>query len=324
MEDNNSIPQIYEFYSSAMTKNVDWLWYPYIPYGKITLIQGDPGDGKSTFILSIASLLSRGLDMPDGFKVPESRNIIYQCCEDSITDTIKPRLISAGADCSKIAYIIDDDSTLTLSDDRIEQTISETRAGLFIIDPLQSYIGSNGDISNVSKMRPLLNKLSRISAKYNCAVVIVSHMNKSISGKNLYRSIGSIDIAAISRSVLMLMRDDNDPSLRHIIHVKSSLAKEGDGISFYLGSEKGIRWTNDTTPFLGDILEKNYSKSKRLFVADSLMEILANGAQPTTMIIGFFKQNGISERTVNEAKKNLNIQAFKKGNKWYWKLPEKE
>lgn len=323
MEDNH-ISQIYEFYSSTTTKNVDWLWYPYIPYGKITLIQGDPGDGKSTFILSIASLLSRGLDMPDGFKVPEARNVIYQCSEDSIADTIKPRLISAGADCSKIAYIIDDDSTLTLSDDRIEQTISETRAGLFIIDPLQSYIGSDGDISNVSKMRPLLNKLSRISAKYNCAIVIVSHMNKSISGKNLYRSIGSIDIAAISRSVLMLIRDDNDTSLRHIIHVKSSLAKEGDGISFYLGSDKGIRWTNDTVPFLGDILEKNYSKSKRLFVADSLMEILANGSQPTTMIIGFFKQNGISERTVNEAKKNLNIQAFKKGNKWYWKLPEKE
>ena len=95
----------YEYFSSVTQHKVEWLWYPYIPYGKLTILQGDPGEGKSTFILNVAALLTRGKDMPDGFRVPEAQRVVYQTAEDNIADTVKPRLVAAGADCGKVAYI---------------------------------------------------------------------------------------------------------------------------------------------------------------------------------------------------------------------------
>ena len=122
---------ICEYYSNVTPKPVDWLWYPYIPFGKLTVIQGDPGEGKSTFVLNLVSLLTNGRPMPDGYKTPKPRVAIYQCAEDGMADTIKPRLEQAGADCEKVAYIIDDDIALTLEDGRIESAIKETGASVF-------------------------------------------------------------------------------------------------------------------------------------------------------------------------------------------------
>ena len=126
---------IYDYYSNIEAKSVDWLWFPYIPFGKLTVIQGDPGEGKSTFVINLLSLLTKGLPMPDGFVPGHSYTAIYQCAEDGIADTIKPRLEQAGADCSKVAYIADSDVVLTLEDGRIESAIKETGARVFVIDP---------------------------------------------------------------------------------------------------------------------------------------------------------------------------------------------
>ena len=114
---------IYDYYSNIEAKSVDWLWFPYIPFGKLTVIQGDPGEGKSTFVINLLSLLTKGHPMPDGFVPMQSYTAIYQCAEDGIADTIKPRLEQAGADCSKVAYIADSDVALTLEDGRIESAI---------------------------------------------------------------------------------------------------------------------------------------------------------------------------------------------------------
>ena len=113
----------YEYFSSVTQRKVEWLWYPYIPYGKITVIQGDPGEGKSTFILNIAALLTKGKAMPDGFRVSGVQKVIYQTAEDNLADTVKPRLLAAGADCNQVAYIIDEDASLTLENSRIEEVI---------------------------------------------------------------------------------------------------------------------------------------------------------------------------------------------------------
>ncbi len=195
---------MYDYYSNVRQRKVDWLWYPYIPYGKLTVLQGDPGDGKSTFILQIAALLSKGFQMPDGYQVEESQSIIYQCSEDDLADTVKPRLIAAGADCARIAFIVDDDERLTLEDERIEKTLAATKARLLIIDPIQAYLTQDYDMQNAIRMRTVLGGLSDLAAKYQCAIVLVGHMNKASGGKDLYRGLGSIDIAAIARSVLMI------------------------------------------------------------------------------------------------------------------------
>jgi len=163
----------YEYFSSVTQHNVEWLWYPYIPYGKLTILQGDPGEGKSTFILNVAALLTRGKDMPDGFRVPEAQRVVYQTAEDNIADTVKPRLVAAGADCDKVAYIVDDEFPLTLEDDRIEKVIEQTGARLFILDPLQGYLSQDSDMTNAGRMRSQLKRLADIASRHRCAVVIV-------------------------------------------------------------------------------------------------------------------------------------------------------
>lgn len=114
----------YEYFSSVTQRKAEWLWYAYITYGKFTIIKGNLGEGKSTFMLNIAALLTRRKNMPDGYHVSEPQRAVYQTAEDNLADTVKYRLVSVGADCNKIVYIIDEENPLTLEDSRME-SISE-------------------------------------------------------------------------------------------------------------------------------------------------------------------------------------------------------
>lgn len=203
-------------YSNVEATSVRWLWYPYISYGKLTLLQGDPGEGKSTFIIRVAAALTKGEALPGCCKPDEPVTVIYQCSEDGLSDTVKPRLMEAGADCSRVVYIVEEEIPLTLDDERIEDAIAQTGAKLMIIDPIQAFMGPDADWNNAIKIRHMLRNLSSTAQKYNCAVVMVGHLNKMTGGKNLYRGLGSIDIAAIARSVLMISRDKEEPSKRYM------------------------------------------------------------------------------------------------------------
>ena len=221
-----------EFYSNVKASEVEWVWYPYIPCGKITMLQGDPGEGKSTLIIHIAAILTKGGYLPDGQKIKRPEMVIYQCSEDGKGDTIKPRLEQAGADCNRVAFIKEDNDKLTLEDERIRNAIIQISAKMVVLDPIQAFIGHNGNMTNAVKMREILSKLSKVAAETNCAIVLVGHMNKSGGGNQLYRGLGSIDIAAAARSILMVSRDKEEPWKRYMFPVKSSLAPEGEQIGF--------------------------------------------------------------------------------------------
>jgi len=312
----------FEYFSEVKQRKVEWLWYPYIPYGKITILQGDPGEGKSTFILNIAALLTRGAKMPDGSGGGKAQTVIYQCAEDDIADTIKPRLIAAGADCGKIAYIIDDNSELTFEDARIEEILNKTGARLLVIDPIQAFLVQDSDMQSAARMRSALGKLADVAAKYQCAVVLVGHLNKSYSGKNLYRGLGSIDIAAIARSVLMIARDSANSSIRYMFPVKASLAPEGSAIGFTFADGQ-FQWLGecdiDSTTIEGSIFSRN-EKIER--AKAYLIRILKEGALPSNHIYKMVEHLDVGKRTVETAKKELGIQAFRKNNTWYWRLPD--
>lgn len=320
---NEHSREIFEFVSQVQAKPVDWLWYPYIPCGKLTLLQGDPGEGKSTFMLNIAALLTRGSDMPDGYKIEKPHTVVYQCAEDGMADTIKPRLVAAGADCDKIAYIIDDNSELTLDDNRIEETVRQTGARLLILDPLQSFLAQDGDMHSAGRMRTVLGKLATVAAKHNCAVVLIGHMNKAAGGKHLYRSLGSIDIAAIARSVLMIARDETYPELRYMFPVKSSLAPEGGAISFTFNKETGFHFIgpcNYTEPETQQSFSE--SESKKDTACKLVSQMLLGRDLPSTDIIEELLGRGMSKRTIYTAKKELCITSYKHRDVWYWHLPE--
>ena len=311
----------YEYFSSVTQRKVEWLWYPYIPYGKLTIIQGDPGEGKSTFILNVAALLTNGRNMPDGFHVPKSQNVIYQTAEDNLADTVKPRLIAARADCDKIAYIVDDALTLTLEDTRIEKAIQQTGARLFILDPLQAYLSQDSDMFNVGRIRQQLKKLANIASKYQCAMVIIGHMNKTSGEKNLYRGLGSIDIAAIARSVLMISRDKIDPTLRYMMPVKSSLAPEGQPVAFAFNRKKGIKWLGCRSIEKDCIEDFGENEGKRDLARRLMVEMLAEEDIPSKDMLKRLNVMGISERTAHTVKKELGIISHKSGHIWIWHLP---
>lgn len=189
-----------------------WLWYPYIPFGKITVIQGDPGEGKTTLILNVAALLTHGM-FPQSQEKCEPMNVIYQTAEDGLSDTVKPRLLSAGADCSHIIVINESERNVTMSDKRLEAAIAHTGAKLAILEPLQAYIGAEVDVHRANEIRPVMSHLGAIAEKYGCAIVLIGHMNKAMGMKSTYRGLGSIDITAAARSVLIVARDNNQYDL---------------------------------------------------------------------------------------------------------------
>jgi len=198
------------FFHDVRSKKVKWLWYPYIPYGKITLIQGDPGDGKTSFILNLIARMSNGDTLP--FSKAHIHGVaIYQNAEDDIADTIKPRLERQHANCQNICFI-DQTSPLLIENNSIEKAISETGAKLLVLDPLQSFMGEHIDMNRANSVRPLMQHLKKIAATTGCAIVLVGHLNKNISNKASYRGLGSIDIIAAARSVLLIGKDEENPN----------------------------------------------------------------------------------------------------------------
>ena len=176
------------------TENIKWLFYPYIPFGKVTIIQGDPGEGKTTLVLEIIARLTNGQPIIDGCKSFEPMNVVYQTCEDGLSDTIKPRLIKSGADCSRVHTIIDDNVTLTMTDIRIEETISAKNIKLLVLDPIQGFLGTDVDMHRANEIRPVMKRLANLAEKYSCAIILIGHLNKCIQGgKASYRGLGSID-----------------------------------------------------------------------------------------------------------------------------------
>ena len=271
-----------EFYSNVKTSEVEWIWYPYIPCGKITMLQGDPGEGKSTLIIHIAAILTKGGYLPDGHKIKKPEIVIYQCSEDGKGDTIKPRLAQAGADCISVAFIKDDTGELTLEDERIKTAINQIGAKMVVLDPIQAFIGHNGNMTNAVKMRETLSKLSKVAEETNCAIVLVGHMTKSSGGKQIYRGLGSIDIAATVRSILMVSRDKEEPWKRYMFPVKSSLAPEGEPIGFELDKEKGFHWMGKCQINIEELLAVEKSTAKKDVAVEYLQTLLAVEDLPST------------------------------------------
>lgn len=311
-------------YSDISPVRVDWLWYPYIAYGKITVLQGNPGDGKSHVGIQLAAALSSKGMLPNGTRLPGTQHVIYQCAEDGLADTIKPRLIDAGADCSNVAFL--DDEILTLDDEKIREAIVDYGARLLVIDPLQAYLG-NSDISSASSIRRIMNRLCRWAGIYNCAVLIIGHLNKKESANDLYRGLGSIDVTAAARSVLQLDQNPYYPDIKVIRHVKSSLAAKGDNVMFRIIPGHGLEWIHDceadenSSEIKTEVKDLDISKQETVarLIKDALKEGPVSGAELLHMFINM----GIGMKTVRNVKSMLGIQSVRKDNKWFWVMPEK-
>ena len=310
------------YYNEIEKKNVSWLWYPYIPFGKITIVQGDPGEGKTTLMLKIAAMMTAGKAIPTGEGNKEACNVVYQSAEDGIADTIKPRLLQAGADCSRIAFIeTDEEETLSLGDFRFERAIRESKAKLLIIDPIQAFLNENSDLQKAGGLRKTCTYMAQVAEENECAIVFIGHLNKSGSSKGIYRGLGSIDLAAIARSILMVGRDKEDPNTRIMIPIKSSLAPEGKAYSFVIDDKVGLQWIGECDSSVEEILCNTNSLNRKLDRAKASLEVLLDQTDmPSVEVFTRMQAIGIGKRTIETAKQEMEIVSYKEKGEWYWHL----
>ena len=293
----------------VQAEQVRWLWEPYIPLGKITIIQGDPGDGKTTMALAIAAAVTSGLPLPDS-SGSSPANVIFQTAEDGLADTIKPRLGQLGANCDRVHVIDECEEALSLADERIEQAILKMDAKLFILDPLQAYLGG-ADMHSANGVRPLMKQLGSVAERTGCAIVIIGHLNKKRS-KAQYRGLGSIDIYAAARSVLSIGRIDVDEHMRAMVHGKSNLAPPGVSQAFGLDPANGFCWLGEYDISIDDLMsgrrstpENQFSRAQRL-----IESALAGEPIAAVEIMQMAEEQGISAKTLNRAKSALGGRVF--------------
>ena len=286
---------------------VEWLWKPYLPFGKLSVLQGNPGEGKTYFAMHLAAACTNGKLLPNMERM-KPFNVIYQTAEDGLGDTVKPRLIEAGADLDRVLVIDDSDVQLTLSDERIEKAIIENNARLVIIDPIQAYLGADVDMNRANEVRPIFMRLGQVAQRTGCAILLIGHLNKAAGMQSLQRGLGSIDIAAAVRSVMFIGKLKHDPTMRILTHEKSSLAPPGTSLAFSLGDEGGFRWVGEYDITADEMLSgiEPQRETKTQQAKDLICTLLAGGKQVFSEDIDKAAlERGIPGRTVRDAKREL-------------------
>ena len=301
--------------------SVDWLWFPYIPFGKLTIIQGNPGEGKTYFAMRLAAACTNRKPLP-GMETLEPFNIIYQTAEDGLGDTVKPRLMEAEADLERVLVIDDRDTPLTLADERIARAIRENNARLVIIDPVQAFLGADVDMNRANEVRPIFRSLGDIAQATGCAIVLIGHLNKAAGTQSTYRGLGSIDITAAVRSLLFIGKLKDSPTTRVLIHEKSSLAPPGQSLAFSLGDEKGFEWIGAYDITADELLagtDTAKTESKTAQAQMLILELLADGKRmPSAELEKTVNERGISSRTMRTAKSRIGdrLVTEKDGTAW--------
>lgn len=216
---------------------------PYLPEGQLTMIQGNPGDGKTAFACKLAALVSRGdplLGLPC-----DSGNVLMLSVEDD-RPVLRKRIAASGGDVNH-CFFVSDASDLTFRSPEIEEYIREKKIRLVVFDPIQAFMGADVDMNRANETRPVLAALKEMAKRNRCAVVIISHINKGMKdGLAIQRSLGSMDIPGACRSILHVGRLEDDNSRRLAAHVKSSNAEEGKSIEFSIVKDGGVSLTQFT------------------------------------------------------------------------------
>jgi hypothetical protein len=316
--------------SDVEIEEVEWLWYPYIPKNKSTIIEGDPGIGKSFITLAMATALSIGQPLPGSDESKLAKTLMFNS-EDGLGDTLKPRLKAMGADDSniysyKIPLVLDDAGKRI-----IENAIRTIQPALVTLDPLSAVIGSDVDIYKANQVRPFMTFISQLAEKYNCAIVLVRHLTKGGKDSAIYRGSGSIDFVGACRSALLVGCDPDDRSNRALVHIKSNLAPFGDALGYRIDNGRFV-WAGKSNLTASRILSpaaKEEDTSALTEAEDFLKEFLEMGAQSSQRVESNAEAKGISKATLRRASQAIGIVKIRQGEdgkrgggKWIWRLPD--
>lgn len=305
-------------------KAAEWVWFPYVPKGKITIIQGDPGEGKTTLSLFLAAQLSLPAeDRAIATEIKEPFKILYLTAEDGFDDTIMPRYFNAGGDFKNLFTIIPDEHSeaLTFTDDRIIEWLEAFKDDpkLIIFDPIQAFLG-DVDMHRANEVRPVMARIGNMSAAYQTPIVLIGHQNKQQGSKAIYRGLGSIDIAAAARSVLEVYRSGSDKNVRIVKHVKSSLAEQANPIQFEFAKDGSIRLSETISATEEKHRQTMQDKAIQFLYAALVDENKQPVERKSKSLEDVASLEGISPDTLRKARQKLNCKSYKKGNEWFTAL----
>ena len=313
---------------------VSWLWEPYVPVGKLALLDGDPGIGKSWVALSLAASVSRGRSFADDRRHgSRPRSVLYVAAEDDPADTLRPRLESVDADLSRV-FVMSADAVWHGEGGlgfirRVDQHLGRTRAQLLVIDPLHAVLGSVGATQQGS-VRQFLMCLGDVASRRSCAVLCIRHRGKSRRQGAIHSGLGSVDFVAAARSVLLACRHPADPTRVVIAQAKSSLGPQ-DASHVFAIFQPGVDWCGRLEVSADDLVS-GVTSLPRSGAAEFLRAQLENVEQASTDVFRAGRDAGFSERTLRRAKRTLRIEAVRRAQRdaprgsgqWVWRLIDQD
>ncbi len=320
-------------------EKVEWLWDRRIPLGKITVLDGDPGNGKSVMSTDLAARLSVGRTFPDG-QPCDTAGVVIMNAEDGLADTIRPRLDAAGGDPSRVLSLATvpvgdegDERHLTIPEDIpiIEEAVEQMGARLVIIDPLMAFLSGSSNAHKDQDIRRALAPLARMAERTGAAVLLVRHLNKASGGNPLYRGGGSIGIIGAARCGLLVGVHPEDENKRVLAGQKSNLSPMPDSLAYRITTATNesarIEYAGRTEAKADTLLSTPADAEERSALGDAiqfLRDELKDGPMWAKSISERARKLDISEASLRRAKGALNVQSTREGEEgWSWNLPEK-
>jgi len=337
--------EIGKLLSGVEPEEVSWLWPSWLALGKLALVDGDPGLGKSAMTLDLAARVSSGKPFPDGAECESSgAGVVLLSAEDGLADTIRPRLDAAGADTTKIlalATVPDEDGhdrLLSIPEDLalIEKGIRRVGARLVVVDPLMAFFSGDTDSHKDQGVRRALAPLAGLAERTGAAVLVIRHLNKAAANNPLYRGGGSIGIIGAARMAFVVGKDPQDENRRVLASTKNNLAMPPASLMFGLEeAERGsvcVNWLGQSDVSAKDILatpQDQEHADARSEAVEFLNDVLADGPMPAKQVVEEADDAGIAEKTLRRAKKLLDVMVYRESatgegrgsGRWMWKLP---
>lgn len=329
-------------------REIKWLWPGRVPMGRITLLVGRPGEGKSFLTTDMAARITTGTPWPDGSDCPAG-SVILVSAEDDPADTIRPRLDAHNADVRKVHLLsavrrLGEDGQpyemlFTLADvaalEAALKALPDCR--LIVVDPIGSFLGGNTDAHRDNEVRSVLAPVAKLAEKYGPAVLVVAHRRKSAGSIADDLALGSRAFTGIARAVWHLSRDNENKTRRLLLPGKNNLAPEGNGLAFTIAGDPAVVvWERDPVAmsaddalakengFGGEDVKPGPQPEARSHAAEWLRELLKAGPMEVAKIKEEAKAAGYAWRTLHRAKDELGIRPYRErfGGNWTWKLPD--
>lgn len=313
--------------SSVKARKVQWLWEPYIPFGMITILEGDPGLGKSFLSMFLASEISSGGHLPDGGDLDQG-NVLYISAEDDPSYTTRPRIDAMGGDPERIRVLNGrlafDDGGLKLLRAELDQNEPE----LIIIDPWVSFIPPDTRVKDSNSIRALIDKVESVAKDYDCAIVLIRHLTKMKQDNALYQGGGTVDMIAAARSAIRIGQHPDNPDHRVMAHLKHNVGPKGASWVYMMqiptedGGVPRLEFIGEEEISVNELnaaVGKTNARPKDA-AEEFLKRELRNGPRKAKEMLALAEQVGISKRTLDRARTRMGVHAEQKSGHWKWSL----